>query len=371
MSKSTMNRRIIIIALALIILTPAFIEPSSNCSLCGKPVRDQYVKFNDGSIFCSECMEKYPRCDICGKPSRSTITIDGKIVCQDCLAKLDICSFCKKPLTGQYVLYPELNLKLCEKCAKTVPRCDICGRPDKNLIKAGQKNICEKCLKKFSLCAICGEPLEDGFSWFDGDSTRKYCRRCIDKYPKCASCGAPVGENSSTLPDGRILCRKCYREGYFEPQQITPIKQKILAYLESNMNMIIKHDVKYYLQGQKFIAQKSNGVSGDLNGLFYRLNDKFEIYILYGLRKKDLYQVIAHEIGHAWAAENCHRNLSLEEEEGFAQWVSYHALGYFGFSDFRKTLLEGETIYAQGLHKMLGIEKQGGEKAVFDYMKRN
>ena len=134
--------------------------------------------------------------------------------------------------------------------------------------------------------------------------------------------------------------------------------------------MSIKHKITYALQGEDFIKNKSEGISGDLNGLFYRQNDKFEIYVLYGLRLKDLYQVISHEIAHAWASEYCRPNLTLTEAEGFAQWVAYNTLRHFNFMAFSKTLLEGNTDYSRGLKMMLEIEKKGGKEAVFNYLAR-
>ncbi len=72
-------------------------------------------------------------------------------------------------------------------------------------------------------------------------------------------------------------------------------------------------------------------MSEDINGLFYRKNDDFNVYVLYGLRKKDLIWVLAHEITHAWQAENCSDRLTTEEREGFAQWVAYHTALNFGY----------------------------------------
>jgi hypothetical protein len=129
--------------------------------------------------------------------------------------------------------------------------------------------------------------------------------------------------------------------------------------------MKLQHDIKYTLQGQNFIIDKSAGSSGDLNGLFYRHGNAYEIYVLYGLREKDLCQVIPHEIAHAWAAENCRDNLTLEESEGFAQWVAYYTLRHFGFKDFSNTLLKGDNEYARGLRMMLEIERKEGRRAVF------
>ena len=366
-----MTKRILIISIILAIAIPCIVNADSKCSLCGKSITGQYVRFDDGTVYCLSCMDNNEKCSICGKPSVSLAKIDGKNICRNCLVKLDKCDNCGKPIAGRSTYFPGIDLRLCEKCLKTMPRCDMCGRPDNNLIKAGNKRICQSCYNQAAFCFICGEPIEGRYSWFDGDSTKKYCQNCISRYPECADCGAPTGKNSIRLDDNRILCRACYKEAYFSPQKVSSIKHKVLTYIESALGMKIKHKVKYTLQGQDFIKKKSEGISGDINGLFYRLNDNFEIYILYGLRKKDLYQVIPHEIAHAWAAENCPRNMSLEDAEGFAQWVAYHALGNFGYSDFRETLLEGNTMYAAGLRKMLKIEKQKGIQGVFSYITKN
>jgi hypothetical protein len=135
------------------------------------------------------------------------------------------------------------------------------------------------------------------------------------------------------------------------------------------MELRIKHDIKYSLQDKDFLKTKSKNMHGDLNALFYRKGDDFNIYVLYGLRKKDLIGAIAHEITHAWQAENCSNNLRLEDLEGFAQWVAYHTLVYFDYEPFAKTLLSGNSAYAAGLRKMLEMEKHGGSGAVFDYIR--
>ena len=135
--------------------------------------------------------------------------------------------------------------------------------------------------------------------------------------------------------------------------------------------MTINHKVSYYLKGKDFLEKKSTGLAGDLNGLFYRENDQFSIYALYGLRRADYYQVVAHEIAHAWMTEYSVREVPLEINEGFAQWVAYKALGNFGYTEFRKKMLDGNSLYATGLRKMLDIENAGGQNSVFAYLKKH
>ena len=192
-------------------------------------------------------MNNKTKCSVCGKPSNSTVLVDNKHICRNCLTGLKRCSFCNRPVVRDYLTFPELGLILCDKCSKTVPRCELCGKPDKNLIHAGDKRICQSCYNQSALCYICGSLIEGEFTWFDGDSTKKYCQNCIKKYPRCASCGAPTGKYSHKLEDGRTLCGDCYKEGYFDAQQVKAIKNKILDFLESDLNMTVKHKIKYTL----------------------------------------------------------------------------------------------------------------------------
>ena len=364
------NQSILKFIILAICLLGVVADASPVCRICGKSISGQYIEFTDGSIYCGDCAVKFQRCDICGKPSTSLAFSENKRICSDCLGKIPRCDFCGEPLAGRYEQYPDINLKICAKCAATVPKCDICGRPDKNLIRAGDKKICEHCRKIAALCHICSEPLIGPYFNYEGDPSRKYCPACVDKYQHCADCDAPAGPHGMALADGRMLCPDCYQTALFDGAQVKQIKLKVLAFLDAHLGMLIKHEINYSLQGKDFISQKSDKVSGDLNGLFFRKGDEFDIYILYGLRQKDLYGVLAHEIAHAWVSENCSRDLSLEDNEGFAQWTAYHSLGYFGYEDHRKLLTTGDDVYAAGLRKMLAIERKVGRAGVFEYINK-
>ncbi len=361
-------RKLSVIVLLVIIASAFSAEAKMTCEMCGKGISGRYVKYDDGSTYCMQCVQTYTKCAVCGKPSKSTVRVDGNDICRNCLIKLERCSFCGNPLTGTFYSYPDLSLKLCPGCNTKVPKCDMCGKPDLNLIRVGDNRICRDCFDKADYCRICGNPIQGEYMWFDGDSTRLYCQTCVDKYQKCSSCGAPSGRRAITLDDGRTLCRDCYNEGYFDASMVKHIKEQILTYLDDHLDMELNRDIRYTLQGQDFIVKKSEGLSGDLNGLFYRQGNIYEIYVLYGLRKKDLYQVVSHEIAHAWAADNCRDNLTLEEAEGFAQWVAYYTLKHFGYESFSRTLLKGDNEYARGLRMMLKIESKGGKSAVFAHL---
>jgi hypothetical protein len=356
------------LVLILVLCFAGAIFAGPTCRLCGKPVEGSYIKFGNNEYSCLDCQQKYAHCDQCRRPSPSLAFVGDKKICSVCMAQSARCGICGEPILGQYTKYPEINLTVCEKCMNTVPKCDFCGRPDKNLVKAGRKNICLACAQKADLCYLCRQPIVGQYVVFEGNMSRKYCQACVDKYHKCSSCGAPVGLSGFTLEDGRQLCSECYSEGLFRADQVAAIKAEVLEYLSNYLAINITHKITYTLQGEKFIKEKSNGLSGDLNGLFYRKGDSFEIYVLYGLRRNDMYQVQAHEIAHAWMSENAKSEHSLEETEGFAQWVSYHLLGNLGLRDQQQLLLDGDNIYANGLRKMLQIEKERGQRGVLTYV---
>lgn len=339
------------------------------CDICGKEISGKYATGPDNTHYCWDCYSKYPVCSGCGKIFKSLITVGDRKFCRDCYSKIKRCDFCGEPLSRSYTMYPELGINLCPKCEASAPRCQSCNRPAKTLNRIGDTYLCDVCAAKVNRCYSCGEPLLSDYKFFEGDESRKYCDRCVKKYPKCADCGAPSGPQGTELDDGRYLCAACRSLAIFSPALITPIKRDVIGYLSGVMNMDIEHSIDYTVQDQKFLEEKSEDHNHDINGLFYRRGLDFNIYVLYGLRRKDLVWVLAHEVTHAWQAENCPQDLVSEDREGFAQWVAYHATINFGYGQYAENMRKGTGMYSRGLNKMIEMEKKSGSKAVFDYIK--
>jgi hypothetical protein len=340
------------------------------CQLCGQDISGNYYQTSDGKIYCENCWKSNTLCSQCGRLTRSAITVDGRAFCADCYAKLETCSLCGAPLIGNYMRYPDLGLKVCPQCEHDKPRCDKCGIPANKLYKEGNTNLCERCARETEKCHSCGEPLLKEYSFFEGNKEFKYCLECTSRYSACDDCGAPVGPNGTRLDDGRNLCPECRKVAYFNAGLVLPIRDRVFAYVTQSMGMPVEHTVHFSLEDRTFIKTKAMGIPGDLKGLFYRKGDNYNIYVLYGLREKDLIEVIAHEMAHAWQAENCRDDMPLEDQEGFSQWIGYKALIAFGHEDFAGLMTQGDTIYAKGLSKMLRIEQSGGKGAVFEFIKR-
>jgi hypothetical protein len=359
------------IILLLFILGTFSVSTSASlkCDLCKKEISGKYVTGPDNTIYCWDCYSKYQSCSVCGKLYKSLINVEDKKVCRDCYSKLDKCDICGKPIMGSYVSYPELGMKICNECEKTAARCDACGRPGKTMNRVGTMFLCDVCASRTNRCYSCGDAILGTFKYFENDESKKYCLKCVSEYPSCADCGAPSGPTGTRLDDGRYLCPDCRRYAIFNPAYITPIKKDVLEFLRNGMRMQITHDINYSVQDKKSLEKKSKHLSKDINGLFYRKNDDFNVYVLYGLRKQDLIWVLAHEMTHAWQSENCSQKLTDLDREGFAQWIAYHTAMNFGYRQYGENMRSGESLYCSGLNKMIDIEKNEGFKAVFDYIK--
>lgn len=359
---------------ALSILTLLMLAPSAaadlTCQNCGRLISGTYYYTPSGKNYCEACWEANTACVQCGELARPAIDIDGHKYCRECYAKFERCGLCNRPLTGNYMVYAELNLRVCPACEREKPHCSRCGVPSNDPVQFVTATLCRRCLEQVEMCHSCGQPLMGDFLFFEGDKSRKFCVECSRRFPECDNCGAPSGPSGSRLDDGRYLCYDCRRISLFDDGLIKPIRQKVISFVAGVMNMTINHNITYEIKDRETIKSKTRNIDGDLNGLFYRRGDRFYVYVLYGLREKDLISVYAHEIGHAWQAENCPDDMPLEDQEGFAQWVAYKALIHFGYPDFAELLKEGDNAYSRGLVKMLDIEKTGGVPAVFNHIKR-
>jgi len=92
-----------------------------------------------------------------------------------------------------------------------------------------------------------------------------------------------------------------------------------------------------------------------------------KIYIMIGLPRDAMASVMAHELGHAWLHENNSRKYSIEDDEGFAEWVAYKYLQTLALTSYMKTMTSRADVYGRGLNKVLKIEMVAGIRGVINY----
>jgi hypothetical protein len=111
-------------------------------------------------------------------------------------------------------------------------------------------------------------------------------------------------------------------------------------------------------------------ISGNEMGIFIERGDQREIVLLCGLPIPMIYETAAHELAHAWQAENCPPGQSLELREGFAQWVAAKILEIKGFTiSLEKLQSRMDSPYGTGYHRMARIETPRGRSEVISYVR--
>lgn len=126
-------------------------------------------------------------------------------------------------------------------------------------------------------------------------------------------------------------------------------------------------------QAKKAKEGQSDGspLFGKELGLYRLMHGKSEIFLLYGLPVEMLYDTAAHEYAHAWQAENCVPNQSLEMLEGFAQWVAAQILEIKGYAKALERLEDrSDNPYGTGYRKIKALELRKNRNQLIDFVKK-
>lgn len=94
------------------------------------------------------------------------------------------------------------------------------------------------------------------------------------------------------------------------------------------------------------------------------------IYVQTGLPRLLFLQVATHEYAHAWQGENSPLIKDTQLHEGFAEWVAYHTIGYYGYSQGQERMLKRDDAYGDGLRWALQMERQLGVAGLIEACRR-
>jgi len=349
--KYFMRRGVLSLLLVLLFLISAasysYSQWSFTCSRCGKEVMGKYWQVG-GQTLCEECYEK----------SRLR------------------CSNCGNVINGKY--WNSKDKTLCNECyEKTAPRCVYCDKiPTGRYWNVDKGICCEECYELHGIrCAICGNAIK-GKYYTSPVSGKIACDECRKLYPACKSCGGPAGPGSTNVDSNFTICPGCASRAILKNSQVPPIfrEARSIIYwrlgLETNVSEknIVLTDSRTLksmsAHNTEYIPK--NGIAGlhrCINGVSY-------IYLLRGQSPESALETLAHEYAHAWQAYNCPPRQSLVFREGFAEWVSYKVLLYKGYTVYVNRKLKGsDSIYGDGLKKMLKLEKSIGSSNMVNYVK--
>ena len=303
-------------------------------------------------------------------------------MCSEIGRQAAFCQLCgqqigSKSHSFRHKKWPEgVQLTICADCVRDKPRCRQCGLPMAGISSSG---LCETCRASLQQCLACGWPVTGKSLEFDG--VGPYCLECQRTRPPCDICNAPLTDERWQLSDGRLTCRLCQASAVFTSDVAAALYEKmkdaIFTRLGFELNiptglaMVDRNQLKEVIRLQTDGTQERSIGHQELDpertlGVYARRGMRRGIYIQTGLPRLVFLQVAAHEYAHAWQGENCPILRNVVFHEGFAEWVAYHMIGFYGYHDSQERMLARQDHYGQGLKWALSIEQSQGLKAVID-----
>jgi len=182
--------------------------------------------------------------------------------------------------------------------------------------------------------------------------------------------------------DGRRICNACNERSIYDIDTIRTIMKDVASLCRDRLGLTVSKPYELQVKAlnndsstqAKRAKEGKNGESplfGKELGLYRLMNGKSEIFLLYGLPVEILYDTAAHEYAHAWQAENCVPNQSLEMLEGFAQRVAAQILEMKGFSKALERLEDrSDNPYGTGYHKIKALELRKNRSQLIDFVKK-
>lgn len=350
------------------------------CSWCGKRLTGAHkVIASRGLHLCPECERTRPACALCKVPLG--LAGDGNEHCARCLeriAEAPACAVCGRPLVETHVVYTSREggrTRVCRDCAERAPRCELCGVPSRHLGTASGRLICGDCQAKLPACRTCGAPMVTRTSFTLSEFA--YCPDCVSRNPPCDSCGAPAA-GGEALPDGRTICADCARDAVTDVEEVRAMLGAIRETFERSLGMPVRPFRRISFADKREITALFRSGGGDRErrmeeypvGLFVREGESFDVHCLPSVRRDVLRGVLAHEFAHAFLAEHYPSVKSVEEAEGFCEWVRYRFMKSAGDARGVETLMRRDDFYGRAFRRFLDLEKAGGVAGVFDHVGR-
>ena len=275
------------------------------------------------------------------------------------------CSLCRSPIEGQYTRFEELDLNACSTCAAS-PACATCGLPLAGRLE-GEGGHCTRCVRSAPRCATCGLPVYDSY-WTIAGTEGHYCARCMEEAPACSACKVP--SRDGTVRDGRFFCKPCKPNLVAADGAYEGIYRRTIERAREVLGLELEREPRLVVESSSDLHDLRHGdaTPSDLCGLYFQDGrGNQSIHVLSHLTEARASAVLAHELAHAWQAENCPEDQGTRLREGFAEWVAWKLLERQDYDAEREVISSRTDEYGLGFRLFAQLEQRQGVDGVLWY----
>lgn len=291
------------------------------------------------------------------------------------------CHLCGRRLVGRYYRLGD-GLTFCATCHDTRPRCERCAAPldDPAVRQSGGAEpavplLCTRCVRLAPRCAACQRPIAS--SWYTFEELlpqaeqRHFCEPCVRTRPRCDLCRAPVAPRAVALDDGQYRCAQCAADMPLGDGPVSAVYRDALRAFAGVVGAGPRETPRLAVvtrprMGEVRRAYEGAGPRDELSataghhvlGFFVRSHGASTIYVERALPRPLLLGTLAHELGHAWQAEQAPHERDPLLCEGFAEWAAYRVLVSAGLGAMAERAARRDDLYGRGLRHYLAIERR-------------
>ncbi len=295
------------------------------------------------------------------------------------------CHLCGSRLRERYYRF-DSSLVVCASCFASRPRCARCGVPVADAPVAAASNgkmtlLCASCLRSAPRCAACRQPIVGVWYTFEellpAPAQRQFCSTCVQHRPRCDLCRAPVASNAVPLADGQYRCALCSSDMILDITSAQSIYGEALSGMRKVAGCTLATSPQLQIVGRRRMGDIRRRYARDISGVgaeeagnhhvlgfFVRAHGTSTIYVELGLPRALLLGTLAHELGHAWQAEQAPQVKDPMLREGFAEWMAHRVLVAHGLQAVAARATRRDDLYGRGLRHFLAVERSAGLSGV-------